>query len=236
MSSVLVVLSGAHFWTQTNGHQKPTGYWAEEFATPYRLLTEAGVDVTVATPGGRAPVADEMSLTAEQGGDQFRDYLAGLGTVLTHPVRLEDADPADYDAVFVPGGHGPMQDLAVNEDIAAILATMLPDQSKIVAALCHGLAAFLPAVDADGDWLFRGRRLVSFIDEEERQVGLAANAPWLIETRLRQAGAVFEHGAPWASYVVVDGNLITGQNPASAEAAGQALIAALANKGATVPA
>jgi putative intracellular protease/amidase len=236
MSSVLVVLSGARVWTQTNGHQRPTGFWAEEFATPYRLLTEAGVDVTVATPGGRAPVADEISLTPEQGGDRFRDYLAGLGRVLTHPVRLEDADPAGYDAVLIPGGHGPMQDLAVNEDIARILTTMLPDQSKIVAALCHGLAAFLPAGDENGDWLFRGRRMVSFIDEEERQTGLAADAPWLIETRLRQAGAVFEHGAPWSSHVVVDGNLITGQNPASAEAAGHALIAALRSRGATVPA
>jgi putative intracellular protease/amidase len=239
MSSVLVVLSGARFWTQTDGHQKPTGFWAEEFATPHRLLTEAGVDVTVATPGGRAPVADEISLTPEQGGDQFRAYLAGLGTVLTEPVRLEDVDPADYDAVLIPGGHGPMQDLAVNEDIARILATMLPDRSKIVASLCHGLAAFLPAGDENGDWLFRDRKMVAFIDEEERQVGLAANAPWLIETRLRQAGADFEHGAPWASYVVVDGNLITGQNPASAEAAGRALLDALASlkgRGATVPA
>jgi putative intracellular protease/amidase len=236
MSSVLVVLSGARIWTQTNGHQKPTGYWAEEFATPYRLLTEAGVDVTVATPGGRAPVADELSLSAEQGGDRFRDYLAGLGTVLTKPLRLEDVDPADYDAVLIPGGHGPMQDLAVNEDVARVLAAMLPDQSKIVASLCHGLAAFLPAADADGNWLFRGRRMVSFIDEEETMTGLAANAPWLIETRLRQAGAVFEHGAPWSSHVVVDGNLITGQNPASAEAAARALIAALESKGATVPA
>jgi len=236
MPSVLVVLSGARFWTQTDGHQRPTGYWAEEFATPYRLLTEAGVDVTVATPGGRPPVADELSLTAEQGGDRFRDYLAGLGRVLTHPVPLEDVDPARYDAVLIPGGHGPMQDLAVNDDVARILAAMLPDRSKLVASLCHGLAAFLPAGDERGDWLLRGRRMTSFLDEEETQVGLAAHAPWLIETRLRQAGAVFEGGAPWSSHVVVDGNLITRQNPASADAAARALLAALESRGATVPA
>jgi putative intracellular protease/amidase len=227
MSSVLIALTAARFWTLQDGTQRPTGFWAEEFATPYRILVEAGVDVTVATPGGRVPVADEGSLSAEQGGAGLREYLTGLGTVLTKPVRLEDADPAAYDAVLVPGGHGPMQDLAVDPDLARVLAAMLPDRSKTVAALCHGVAGFLPAGDPDGSWLFQGRRMTSFTDEEERQAGLADNAPWLLETRLRAAGAIFEPGAPFASHVVVDGNLITGQNPGSAEAAGQALLVAL---------
>ncbi|MFI5893939.1 type 1 glutamine amidotransferase domain-containing protein [Actinoplanes sp. NPDC051513] len=146
--------------------------------------------------------------------------------MLDKPTRLEEVNPADYDAVVIPGGHGLMQDLAVNPHIARVLAAMLPDPGKTVAALCHGLAAFLPAGAPDGSWLFRGRRMTSFIDEEERQAQLADHAPWLLETRLRQAGAVFEGGPAWSSHVVVDGNLITGQNPASAEAVGEALLKA----------
>ena len=220
MTTVLIVLSAARIWTWVDGTQHPTGFWAEEFVTPYRMLADAGVDITVATPGGRVPVADEKSLDT----DEIRDYLDRLAGVLEKPARLEDVDPADFDAVLIPGGHGPMQDLAVNPDIARVLAAMLPDQNKTVAALCHGLAAFLPAGAPDGSWLFRGRRMASFIDEEERQARLADQAPWLLETRLRQAGARFEGGPAWSSHVVVDGNLITGQNPASAEALGEALL------------
>jgi putative intracellular protease/amidase len=223
MSSVLIVLSGARFWTQQDGTQRPTGFWAEEFTTPHRVLTAAGVDVTVATPGGRVPVPDAVSLDDEQ-----RSYLDGLREVLGAPARLADVDPAAYDAVLIPGGHGPMQDLAVDPDVARILEAMLPDQDKAVAALCHGVAAFLPAGAPDGGWLFRGRRMTSFADAEEQQVGLAANAPWLLESRLRAAGAVHETGPAFTSYVVVDGNLVTGQNPQSAEAAADALLKVLA--------
>ncbi|SNT37258.1 Putative intracellular protease/amidase [Asanoa hainanensis] len=222
MSSVLIVLSGARFWTQQDGSQRPTGFWAEEFTTPYRTLVDAGIQVTIATPGGRVPVADEISVD-----DTQRPYLDGIRDVLESPLRLADVDPADYDAVLIPGGHGPMQDLAVDPDVARVLEAMLPDPTKTVAALCHGLAAFLPAGDADGGWLFRGRQLTSFSDAEEEQVGLAANAPWLLESRLRAAGAVHSAGPAFGSYVVVDGNLITGQNPQSAEAAGEALLKAL---------
>ncbi|MEV4346991.1 type 1 glutamine amidotransferase domain-containing protein [Actinoplanes sp. NPDC049596] len=223
MASVLVVLSSARVWTWTDGTQHPTGFWAEELVTPYRMLIEAGADVTVATPGGLVPVADEKSIDSEE----IRRHLDEMAGVLAKPVRLEDVEPARYDAVLIPGGHGPMQDLAVNADIARVLAAMLPDPGKTVAALCHGLAAFLPAGAPDGGWLFRGRRMTSFIDDEERQAGLAEHAPWLLETRLRQAGAVFEGGPAWSSHAVVDGNLITGQNPASAEAVGEALLKAI---------
>ncbi|GIH21433.1 type 1 glutamine amidotransferase domain-containing protein [Rugosimonospora africana] len=223
MTSVLIVLSSARVWTRTDGTQHPTGFWAEEFATPHRMLVDAGVDITVATPGGLVPVPDQKSLDT----DEIRGYLDGLSAVLSKPARLEDVDPADYDAVLIPGGHGPMQDLAVNPDIARVLAAMLPDPDKAVAALCHGLAAFLPAGAPDGSWLFRGRRMTSFNDEEERMAQLADHAPWLLETRLRQAGAEFETAAAWTSHVVVDGNLITGQNPASAEAVGEALLTAI---------
>jgi putative intracellular protease/amidase len=234
MSSILLVLTGARFWSQKDGSQRPTGFWAEEFVEPHRVLVEAGVDVTIATPGGRVPVADEGSLALQaNGGDagkvaHLRDYLKKAAPLLESPKRLEDIDPADFDGVLIPGGHGPMQDLAVNPDVARILQTMLPDQSKVVASLCHGPASFMSAGDADGGWLFKGRKVTAFTDEEEQQVGLAANAPWLLEERLRGAGAEFTSGPAWGPFVVVDGNLVTGQNPASGVAAAEAVLKQLA--------
>ncbi|HEX3786579.1 MAG TPA: type 1 glutamine amidotransferase domain-containing protein [Pseudonocardiaceae bacterium] len=236
MSSILLVLTSARFWSQNDGTQRPTGFWAEEFVVPHRILADAGVDITIATPGGRTPVADRMSLALEaNNGDAelvagLRSYLDKTEELLAHPVRLEDVDPADYDGVLIPGGHGPMQDLAVNPDIARVLAALLPDQSKVVASLCHGPASFFSAGNPDGSWLFKGRKVTGFTDEEEQQVGLAANAPWLLEKRLRAGGAEFESGPAWGSYVVVDGNLITGQNPASGGAAAEAILKALAER------
>jgi putative intracellular protease/amidase len=234
MSSILIVLSAARVWSQKDGTQRPTGFWAEEFVVPHRILTEAGVNLTIATPGGKVPVADEGSLSVgANGGDATKvadlcSYLEKVRGVLESPARLEDVDPADFDGVLIPGGHGPMQDLAVNPDLAGVLATMLPDPAKVVASLCHGPASFLAAGDPDGSWLFKGRRLTSFTDEEEQQTGLAANAPWLLEERLRGAGAQFESGPAWGPFVVVDGNLVTGQNPASGEKAAEAMLKELA--------
>jgi putative intracellular protease/amidase len=233
MSSVLIVLTGARFWSQMDGSQHPTGFWAEEFVAPHRVLTAAGVNVTIATPGGLRPVPDQGSLTEAAVGDadkvaDLRRYLESVTDLLDRPARLEDVDPEQFDAVLIPGGHGPMQDLAVNPDVARILARMLPDETKVVASLCHGPASFFSAGDADGGWLFKGRKLTAFTDEEEQQAGLAANAPWLLEQRLRTGGAQFESGPAWAPFVVVDGNLVTGQNPASGEAAAEALVKELA--------
>lgn len=234
MSSVLVVLTAARFWSQKDGSQRPTGFWAEEFVEPHRVLTEAGVDITIATPGGKIPVADEGSLSLDaNGGDaakvaDLRDYLDKASGLLESPARLEDINPADFDSVLIPGGHGPMQDLAVNADVARILASMLADDRKVVASLCHGPASFFSAGNPDGSWLFKGRKLTAFTDAEEQQVGLADNAPWLVEERLRGGGAEFSSGPAWGPYVVVDGNLITGQNPASARAAAEELLTALA--------
>lgn len=204
MTSVLIVLTGATRWSLKDGSQHPTGFWGEEFVVPHRILAGAGTDLTIATPGGRAAVVDENSLNPEaNGGDtakvaDLRGYLAEVKDLLDSPARLEDIDPADFDAVLIPGGHGPMQDLAVNEDVARILAAMLPDAGKVVASLCHGPASFMSAGNPDGSWLFKGRRLTAFTDEEERQVGLDANAVWLLEERLRHSGAQFESGPAWA--------------------------------------
>ncbi|GHH84989.1 dimethylallyltransferase [Streptomyces sulfonofaciens] len=232
MPSFLMVLTGAARWSLKDGTQHPTGFWAEEFVEPHRTLIDSGIAITLATPGGRRPVPDGISLTPEMnGGDaaraaEMRAYLEEVSDVLDAPHRLEGEDPAAYDGIVIPGGHGPMQDLAVNEEVGRLLAAMLPDATKVVGSLCHGPAAFMSAGD-EKSWLFEGRTMTAFTDEEERQVGLAANAPWLLESRLRGAGAHFEAGPPWSSHVVVDGNLVTGQNPGSAKEVAQAFLETL---------
>jgi putative intracellular protease/amidase len=230
MSTILMIVTGARTWTLKDGTERPTGFWAEEFTEPHRIFTEAGVAITIATPGGVTPVVDEVSLAPGSNGgdlakvDRLRAYLDQSANALAAAVPLDGVDPADYDAVFIPGGHGPMEDLAVDKDVAAVLTTMLNDQSKVVSSVCHGPASFLSAVDENGKWLFEGRALTAFLDDEEEQVGLAANAPWLLESRLRAGGAKFDNGPAWSSHIVVDGNLVTGQNPQSAEEAAHAVL------------
>ena len=134
MAMVLIALTGARVWNQKDGTQRPTGFWAEEFAVPHEVLSNAGEDITVATPGGVVPVPDQFSLSAQanngdaEKAERFRAYLEKVQHLLDTPQRLEDIDPGAFDVVLVPGGHGPMQDLAVNADIARIHATMLPDE------------------------------------------------------------------------------------------------------------
>lgn len=219
MPNLLLVLTGADEWTLDDGTTHPTGFWAEELIAPMRVFGDAGVDVTIATPGGVRPTVDEASLSAEQAGGEegvaaVRAELDGLADRLASPVRLEDVSPADYDGVFIPGGHGPMEDLVASDELGSLLVTML-DDDKVVGAVCHGPAALLSAARADGSWAFAGRRLAGFTDEEETQAGLADKAPWLLESRMRAAGGQVETGPAWQPFSVVDDNVVTGQNPAS---------------------
>ena len=224
MPAVLIVLSAADHWTLTDGTRHPTGFWAEEFLAPLEVFREAGLDVVLATPGGVRPTVDQRSLDPEMAGGEetaarLRAQLDALAGEFAAPDRLEDQSPDDHDAVFVPGGHGPMEDLAVSADLGRLLVGML-DAGRVVSSVCHGPAGLLPAVRPDVRWAFAGRELTAFTDEEEVQAGLADQAPWLLEDRLRAAGARFTEGPAWAPFVVVDGDLVTGQNPASsAEAA-----------------
>jgi len=215
---ILCVLTGSDHWTLTDGTKHPTGFWAEELLSPLQVFSDAGIDVDLASPDGKTPVVDEGSLSPEDIGEEEsakqRKALVALADRLGSTLVLADVDPNSYDAVFVPGGHGPMEDLAVSEDLGRILVTML-DGGKIVSSVCHGPAGLLPAKRGDGSWLFAGRKLTAFTDAEEEQAGLADKAPWLLEARLREAGVTFSSGEPWESFVVVDDNLVTGQNPAS---------------------
>ena len=220
MSAVLFVVSAARTWTLSDGTAHPTGYWAEELLTPHRLLTEAGHTVEFATPGGIAPLADAASF-GENGEAQRAalSAIAGLGA----PLTLDQVDLAAYDAVFYPGGHGPMQDLSQDAASGALVASALA-WPKPVALVCHGVAALLAATREDGTLVAAGRTVTAFTDEEEAQAGLAARAPFLLESALRERGVVVEAAPPWADHVVVDANLITGQNPQSSASTAQALL------------
>ncbi|MCY4727242.1 type 1 glutamine amidotransferase domain-containing protein [Nocardioides sp. STR2] len=227
MPKILTVLTGADHWTLSDGTKHPTGFWAEELLAPLAVFDEAGIDVDLASPGGRTPVVDEGSLDpgaiGEEESAKQRAALDALQGRLASTLVLADVDLDDYDAVFVPGGHGPMEDLAVDDDLGRVLVTML-DAGKVVSSVCHGPAGLLPATREDGSWLFEGRELTAFTDAEEKQAGLADKAPWLLESRLRESGASFSSGEPWAPFVVVDGRLVTGQNPASSTQAAQEVV------------
>lgn len=214
MSKILFVVTGATYWTLNDGTQHPTGYWAEELLTPYKAFTEAGHEITFATPGGVTPVADAGSLAPEANGG--RDVTAELAEItgLVSPLKLDEVDLGDYEAVFYPGGHGPMEDLAVDTTSGRLLTEAL-ESGKPLGVVCHGPAALLAADREDGTSAFAGRKITAFSNEEEHQAGLAGKAVWLLEDRLKGIGADVQVAAPWTPHVVVDGNLVTGQNPMS---------------------
>lgn len=226
-----MVVSAADSLTMKDGSEHPTGYWAEELVVAHQTLTQAGNTVHVATPGGRKPTVDQVSLAAESAGGEdraqgFRDYLEKIDGELAHPLVLADVDAAAYDAVVMPGGHGPMADLYQDADLGRLLVSANRD-GKIIAPFCHGPAGLLSATDDDGGFAFKGRRLTVFTNEEELGGGTGENTPWLVEDALKEKGAVIENGAAWSSNVVRDGNLITGQNPQSSEDVAKEVLAAL---------
>ncbi|MER5202614.1 type 1 glutamine amidotransferase domain-containing protein [Streptomyces sp. NPDC002825] len=218
MSKILFVMTGADHWTLADGTKHPTGFWAEEAVAPYQAFKAAGHEVVVATPGGVTPTVDAGSLAPEaNGGQEGADKIAaGLAAIeeIKKPIQLEDVRLADYDAVFYPGGHGPMEDLAVNATSGRLLIDALRS-GKPLGVVCHGPAALLAATGADGSNAFAGRKVAAFTNAEETQAGLADRAKWLLETRLVEAGVDVQVAEPWAPHVIVDGNLVTGQNPSS---------------------
>jgi putative intracellular protease/amidase len=232
MTEVLFVVTGTDHWTLTDGTEHPTGYWAEELAEPHRIFREAGFGITIATPGGVTPTVDRISLAAagnngdEQRARRMAEYLDTIATELEHPATLETVDVAGYDVVFVPGGHGPMEDLAASPAAGALLTAAL-DSGKILGVLCHAPAALLAAARPDGSWPFAGYRMTSLTNAEESVNDFAAKAPWLVEDRLRALGADFVAAAPWSAHVVADRTLYTGQNPFSSVELAKTLVAAV---------
>ena len=209
---------------------KPTGIWADELTTPYYALQDAGFEVTLASPNGGLPNFAEgsvKSLPAENEGSVKRflqDAAAMAKFSATHPTATLRSD--DFSAVFLPGGHGTMWDTATDQ-ATALLVGQSYAAGKPVAAVCHGPAGLVNALGADGKSILLGKKVNGFTNEEETAAGLMDVVPFHLETSMRALGGLFEHGPIWAAYAVRDGNLITGQNPASSALVAQHMVAAL---------
>ncbi len=208
---------------------KPTGVWFEELATPYYAFLDAGCAVVLASIAGGPAPADPRSVKplGENGGsvDRFlTDEAASAAFKATRAIG--GIDVSDFDAVFLPGGHGTMWDLPDSETLATILSQAWA-QGKVIAAVCHGPAGLVSARDETGAPLVQGRRVTSFTDSEERAAGLAGVVPFLLETRLRELGGRFESAPDFQPHAIAGGRLITGQNPASSALAAKLTLDAL---------
>ncbi|WP_392676044.1 type 1 glutamine amidotransferase domain-containing protein [Streptomyces sp. LN785] len=230
MVKILCVLTGASYWTLKDGHRHPTGYWAEEFVAPYSVFTEAGHQITVATPGGVVPVVDTMSLEPRMAGGEEnaleQEAVIESADELRHPLSLNDVRLEDYGAVYYPGGHGPMEDLSVDPDSGALLRKALASGNPL-GIVCHAPAALLATRDANGDTPFADFRVTGFCNEEEAGVGLADKAKWLLEDELKKLPTEYSRGPAWEPYTVRDRNLFTGQNPASSGPLAEEILKAL---------
>jgi putative intracellular protease/amidase len=204
---------------------KKTGFWVEEFAAPYYTLVDAGVDVTLASPKGGQPPIDPKSAEPDAQTEATKRFDKDPATQnkLAHTGRLADMRADDYDAIFYPGGHGPLWDLSVDPDSVALIEAFY-NQHKPVAAVCHGPAVLAPARNPDGEPLVKGKNVTGFTNTEEEAVQLTHIVPFLVEDRLKELGGLFSKAADWQPYVVRDGLLITGQNPASSEPAAEELL------------
>ena len=208
------------------GHTgKKTGFWLEEFAAPYYVLLDVGAEITLASPAGGHPPLDPQSDAADAQTNATQRFKKDEAAqrVLANTTKLADVDADGFDAIFYPGGHGPLWDLAENADSQRIIETFVA-KGRPLAAVCHAPAIFRHTKATDGKPLVSGRRVTSFTNTEEEAVGLTKVVPFLVQDMLNANGGLYEKGPDWGSYVVVDGTLVTGQNPASSEAAAKALL------------
>ena len=219
---ILIVLTSHD---QLGDTGKKTGFWLEEFAAPYYVFKDAGAVVTLASPKGGQPPLDPKSDLPENLTEltkRFRTDDAAQAE-LANTKKLAEVSAANFDAVFYPGGHGPMWDMPDNATSIAMLEAFVK-ADKPVAAVCHAPAALVNVRGKDGEYLVKGKRVTGFSDAEEEAVGLTAVVPFLLEDRLKERGGVYSQGANWAPYVQVDGKLVTGQNPASSGPAAEELL------------
>jgi len=210
---------------------KKTGFWLEEFAAPYYVLKDAGHEITLASPKGGQPPLDPKSDEPDaqtEATKRFKGDEAAKAD-LASTKKLDEVNAADFDAVFYPGGHGPMWDLAEDPKSKAIIEETLR-ADKPVALVCHAPAVLKNVVDEDGQPLAKGKRVTGFTNEEEEAVGLTKVVPFLLEDMLKSQGGEYSKVDAFKPHVVVHGKLITGQNPPSSEPAAEALLEVLARQ------
>jgi putative intracellular protease/amidase len=225
---ILIVLT-SHSALGTTGEK--TGFWVEEFTTPYYVLEDAGATITIASPAGGQPPVDPKSEVKEAQTLTTKRFYADSNAIdkVAHTKKLSEIKVDDFDAVFYPGGHGPLWDLANDKDSIALIEGFYHKQ-KPIAFVCHAPAALLKVKAENGHPLVKGKKLTSFSNTEEEAVGLTKVVPFLLEDELVKLGAHFSKGTDWSSYTEHDGLLITGQNPASSEAVAQLLLKTLIGK------
>ena len=219
---VLIILTSHEKLGDTG---KKTGFWLEEFAAPYYVLRDAGAEITLASPAGGQPPLDPKRDAPDAQTDATKRFKKddAAQRALAHTTKLAEIDADGFDAIFYPGGHGPLWDLAENADSQRIIQTFLTG-NRPLAAVCHAPAIFKHVKGLDEKSLVSGRRLTGFTNSEEEGVGLTKIVPFLVEDILKANGALYEKGPDWGPYVVVDGKLVTGQNPASSEGAARELL------------
>ena len=219
---ILMVLT-SHDQLGTTGLK--TGFWLEEFAAPYYVFKDANADITLVSPRGGQPPLDPKSDEPDFQTPATERYKndTEAQAVLANTLKLSDISPDDFDAVFYPGGHGPLWDLTDDRNSISLIETMYA-AGKTVAAVCHAPAVFRYTKAPDGSPLVEGKSVTGFSNSEEAAVELTDIVPFLLEDELQAIGANYSKSSDWHPYIVTDGNLITGQNPSSSEAVAQALL------------
>ena len=222
MKKILMVLTSHDKLGDTG---KKTGFWLEEFAAPYYVFKDAGTAITLASPQGGQPPLDPKSDDPEAQTEATRRFKAdpAAQAVLASTRKLADVSARDFDAVFYPGGHGPLWDLAEDKASIALIESMFA-AGKPVAAVCHAPGVLRHPKDGNGNSVLRNKSVTGFTNTEEEAVGLTTIVPFLVEDMLKENGGHYSKLADWQPYVVADGLLITGQNPASSEPAARALL------------
>ena len=219
---ILIVLTSHD---QLGDTGKKTGFWLEEFAAPYYVLADAGAVITLASPnGGQPPLdpkSDEPDFQTEATERFKRD--SGAQAALANTLKLSDILPDDYDAVFYAGGHGPLWDLVEDRNSMSLIETMYAS-GKPVAAVCHAPAVLRHTKTPDDFPLVRGKSVTGFSNTEEDAVQLSEVVPFLLEDELKAQGANYSKTDDWHPYAIIDGNLITGQNPASSDPVAKAVL------------
>ncbi|MDC0362416.1 type 1 glutamine amidotransferase domain-containing protein [Halioglobus sp.] len=225
MAKILVVLTSHD---QLGDTGLPTGFWLEELAAPYYVFKDAGVELTLASPLGGQPPLDPKSDDPEAQTEATQRFKAdsAANRDLASTARLDSLSAADFDAIFYPGGHGPLWDLPDNSASIKLIEDFW-SANKPVSAVCHAPIVLVNAKQPNGQNIVKGRDVTGFTNSEEEAVGLTHVVPHLVEDTLIARGATYSKADDWQSYTCQDGNLITGQNPASSEAVAHLVIAAL---------
>jgi putative intracellular protease/amidase len=220
--NILIVLT-SHDKLGDTGHK--TGFWLEEFASPYYTLLDAGVNVTLASPKGGQPPLDPTSDLPDFQTASTERFKADekANEVLANSVKLSSVKASDFDGVIYPGGHGPLWDLTNDTDSISLIEAFVK-ADKPVASVCHAPAVLLNVKLENGDYLVKGKKVTAFTNTEEEAVQLTNVVPFLLEDALKEKGALFSKGDDWNSNVITDGKLITGQNPGSSEAVAKELL------------